>query len=136
MRSITFNAEVHKKGKKIYDAVMFAGNVGIYTGLKEGAYSVSQNTRAPNKHYVGLLENLVMLFTGQKEQSWIIRDALEKCDDYDCAYDMLRNKPFNALGYIILAGTKDDEGVVISRKRFGPAHEDFLNTTNGTWYLV
>mmetsp|Transcript_4953 Transcript_4953/g.7413 ORF Transcript_4953/g.7413 Transcript_4953/m.7413 type:complete len:401 (+) Transcript_4953:25-1227(+) len=136
MRDNTYRARFTKGGNYLYDAVMFAGNVGVYTGMKEGAFSISQNTRAPNKHYVGVIENLIMLFTGFREQSWIIRDSLESCGDWDCAYDKLRNEPFNALGYIILAGVKDDEGVVISRKRFGPAHEDFLNTTNGTWYVV
>jgi len=42
----------------------------------------------------------------------------------------------SSFGYNILAGVKDDEGVVISRNRFGPAHEDHLNSTNGTWFVV
>lgn len=46
-----------------------------------------------------------MMFGGYKEISWIIREALENCDDYDCAYDYLKNTEINALGYIILAGT-------------------------------
>lgn len=40
------------------------------------------------------------------------------------------------MGYLILAGVKDDEGVVISRNEFGPAHEDHLDSKNGTWFLV
>jgi len=77
-----------------------------------------------------------MMFGGYKEISWIIREALENCDDYDCAYDYLKNTEINALGYIILAGTQDDEGVVISRNRKGAAHEDHLNSTSDRWYLV
>jgi len=64
MRAITFNARFKKGGKFLYNSIMFAGNVGIYTGLKPGAFSVSQNTRAPNDHYIGLIENLIMFFTG------------------------------------------------------------------------
>jgi hypothetical protein len=77
-----------------------------------------------------------MMFGGYKEISWIIREALESCDDYECAYNYLKNTEINALGYIILAGTQDDEGVVISRNRKGAAHEDHLNSTSDRWYLV
>lgn len=41
MRDITFRARFVKNGEEKFDAVMFAGNVGIYTGIKKGAYSVS-----------------------------------------------------------------------------------------------
>jgi hypothetical protein len=115
---------------------MFAGVTGVYTGMKANAFSISENQRSPQKNEEGLVENLLMMFSGYKEISWLIRETFVKCDDYDCAYDHLRNTDINALGYIILAGTKDDEGVIISRLREGPAHEDHLNTTNGTWYLV
>jgi hypothetical protein len=71
-----------------------------------------------------------MMFGGYKEISWIVREALESCDDYDCAYNHLKTTEINALGYIILAGTKDDEGVIISRDRDGAAHEDHLNSTS------
>lgn len=41
MRKITFRARFFRKGKEIYEAVMFAGNLGVYTGIKHGAYSIS-----------------------------------------------------------------------------------------------
>jgi hypothetical protein len=59
---------------------------------------------------------------------------LDECDTWDCAHKRLSGDTINALGYIILAGVEKNEGVVISRSRFEPAHEDFLNETN--WYLV
>lgn len=43
MRKITFNARFIKDGKYKFDAVMFAGTIGLYTGFKEGAYSISEN---------------------------------------------------------------------------------------------
>jgi len=49
---------------------------------------------------------------------------------------MLQNEVICAPTYYILAGTKDYEGVVISRDQTGPAKGglQFLNET--TWYLV
>jgi len=66
----------------------------------------------------------------------MIRDTLEECEEFDCAYKNLKTKKINALGYLTIAGTKDDEGVVISRARFGTIHEDKLDTKNGKWYIV
>lgn len=40
------------------------------------------------------------------------------------------------MGYNTLAGIKGDEGVVISRDRFGPAHEDWLDSASGKWFVV
>ena len=77
-----------------------------------------------------------MVFTGFDEVSWLIRHVLETCDTYDCAYQAFKNDKINALSYIILAGTKKDEGVVISRDRLSTIHEDKLNATNGKWYVV
>ena len=65
-----------------------------------------------------------MLFSGFDEISWLIRNCLEKCETYECARKYLEKGKINALGYIILAGTKGDEGVVISRNRLNAAHVD------------
>jgi len=42
----------------------------------------------------------------------------------------------SSFGYNILAGVKNDEGVVISRGRYGALHEEHLNSSLGTWFLV
>lgn len=77
-----------------------------------------------------------MIAFGFTEQSWLIRTTLGECADYDCAHKKLAHTPVNALGYFTLAGTKGDEGVVISRNNWGPANERYLSEADGTWYLV
>jgi len=129
MRNITFSATFTRDGEYVYDAVLFAGNVGVYTAVKKGAFSVSENERFPHTEKKGALENMMMMFKGTQEISWLIRSTFETCDDYDCAYQKLGHEKICALGYIILAGTKDDEGVVVSRTRTGIAHEEHLNAT-------
>lgn len=138
MRTITFRSNYMRDGKLLFEAVQFAGNIGIYTGMRPDAFSISQNTRqhTAEDSPAMILVNVVMLFGGIQENSWIIRDALTNCADYQCAYEKLAHQPQPSFGYNILAGTKDDEGVVIARNRFGPAHESHLNAANGTWFLV
>jgi len=41
MAMMTYRAKYMKNGKYVYDAVMFAGTIGIYTGMKAGAFSIS-----------------------------------------------------------------------------------------------
>jgi hypothetical protein len=43
MRKVVYRAIFKKNGLYSFDAVMFAGTVGIYTGMKKGSFSVSEN---------------------------------------------------------------------------------------------
>ena len=131
---VVHEARFYKNGKHIFDSIMFAGNLGIYTGYKEGKFSISENQRFPNEHKSGLLLNMILSFTGFKEISWSIRDVLTNQESWDHAYSVLRDQPISALGYIILAGREHNEGVIISRNRFSEAHEERLNSTQ--WFLV
>ena len=46
MQKVTYNAKFVHGDKHSFDAVMFGGVVGTYTGMKKGAFSVSENQRA------------------------------------------------------------------------------------------
>uniref|UniRef100_A0A7S3IXY1 ceramidase n=1 Tax=Strombidium inclinatum TaxID=197538 RepID=A0A7S3IXY1_9SPIT len=115
---------------------MFSPVIGVYTGIRPGAFSLSVNLRGPRDHKIGLVENLIMTFAGYRELSWLTREALTECDSFDCAYHKIRDTPISALGYVILAGTEGDEGVVVTRNRLSVAHENHLNATAGKWYVV
>ena len=113
---------------------MFAGINGVFTGLKSGAFSISENDRQLYQGIIGEIENLILLFTGYPSISWIIRDAFINCNDFKCAEDYLSKTHIIADGYIILAGLEEDEGVIISRNRFNSAHIDRLDKDH--WYLL
>lgn len=49
---------------------------------------------------------------------------------------MLQNETISAPAYYILAGTKDYEGVVISRDYMAPAQGGLQFLNESTWYLV
>lgn len=48
MRRLSYEAHFMKNGKVVFKTVMFTGITGVYTGMREGAYSISENTRTPN----------------------------------------------------------------------------------------
>jgi hypothetical protein len=76
------------------------------------------------------------LLFGLEEASWLTRNALETCDDFECARSLLKNTWTNSLVYFTLAGTKDDEGVIISRNLHDVAHEEKLDVENGKWFIA
>ena len=73
---------------------------------------------------------------GRRPSTWLLRDVLEECDDYQCALKNLAYTPISSLAYYMLAGGDTDEGVVITRGFTGPAYFDFLDTENGKWYVA
>ena len=45
LRKDTYKAKFVRNGEYVFDAVMFGGTIGIYTGMKKGAFSISENQR-------------------------------------------------------------------------------------------
>ena len=131
-RTITYQAEFKRGDDHLFDAMMFAGNVGVYTGFKEGKFSISENQRWPNENKSGLLANLALDFLGFNEISWSIRNALTNLNTYEDAFAYLKDNKISALGYIILGGPTS--GAVISRNRMNAAHIEVLG--NGNKFLV
>ena len=66
MRNLTFEAKFMKGDKQVFDATMFAGINGVFTGIKKGAFSISLNNRKPSwrTNPIGLLLNIKGIFTG------------------------------------------------------------------------
>jgi len=43
MRDITYVAQFYRGDVFLFDAIMFAGDIGVYTGIKHGVFSASEN---------------------------------------------------------------------------------------------
>lgn len=100
LRKIGYNAVFVRDGKYSFDATMFAGFVGVYTGTKKNAFSISLNQRAFQKDADGRLENIFMMYSGYRQASIAIRETLDTCKDYACAYRDLRTRyDINAIAY-------------------------------------
>jgi len=75
-----------------------------------------------------------LIFKGYPEISWITRDALTNCDNFECALSYFVSTPIIAPGYLTVAGVKNYEGAIISRDKFGAAHIEMLS--NKSWTIV
>jgi len=113
---------------------MFGGMTGVWTAMKAGAFSLSVNERHLYEGPRQWLINFSLIFLGFPEISWIIRDAFLECEDFACAESLLSYAYVISPSYLTLAGTKNNDGVVITRDRWGVAHFDRLNETR--WYVL
>ena len=84
MRAILYEGRFYRGDEYVFEAVMFAGVNGVFTGMKSGAFSISLNNRKPSfrTDILGLLTNVGALFTGSQQISKLIRDTLIECGDY------------------------------------------------------
>lgn len=129
---ITYHGVFTKGGEVLYRGTMFAGCVGIYTGERPGAFAISQDTRHPLEP-MGQIKNLLRIFTGGTQQSLLIRQVLERKDNYaDALKDLTYRRTINA-GYFVISGLEGNEGAVISRDHDGPAHIDYLDDEH--WWV-
>jgi len=144
LRNIGYKAKFVRGDEEVHESTMFAGTVGVFTGMKPNAFSVSINQRTASsmKNYPEesrterIAYNIMGILAGFEEASWLTRYALENCTDFECARSILKNTWTNSLVYFALGGTKNDEGVVISRNLLDVAHEEKLDVNNGKWFIA
>ena len=108
MRNITFQGEFYKNGALLYTTVMYAGLNGVPTGWRD-EYSISINNRKPSNRTsaADLLENIGLIFMGYSQNMKLIRDTLQECSTYDCAFKKLAYTPQIAPSYFAIAGSKN-----------------------------
>jgi hypothetical protein len=49
LRNMTYKAEFYDGEHYRYEAMMFAGHMGVFTGFKKGGFSISENERTPTQ---------------------------------------------------------------------------------------
>ncbi|CAJ0948442.1 unnamed protein product, partial [Mesorhabditis belari] len=136
LKKILINVNYMKGGQVFYKGVTFAGHMGVLTGLKPHAFTLSTNSRAGSDWSL-LMDWFAGQENGRRELIWADRDVLEKANSYSEAIEYLSTTPLFAGGYFIVGGTKSGEGAVITRNANGTDHIEKIDTTkpNG-WYVL
>lgn len=139
LRNITVNVNFTKGGELLYQGTTFVGYVGLLTGMRPGAFSLSLNQR--NTHSGNLWDNLAeAIFHGAHSTAFLYRSLLESPLDYDNALHRLATTPLIAPGYHTIAGTHSGQGAVVSRSRntavdVWTIHKN-SSKQDGAWFLV
>ena len=135
LRDMTITVDFQQGGKTVYTGTTFAGMVGLMTGQKPHAYTITLDERDQGKWWMNAYESLIAGTHGIA--SLHIRDAIaDKEMDFESAVIYLADKPLIAPCYIIIGGTRPREGVVITRDRTAALDLWRLDAEHSRWYVV
>jgi len=137
LKNLTITAEYQKGGKPLFYATTFAGYVGVLSGMKPNAFSVSINTRYYPQH--GLKNFLYEVVAAVVEKnnslvSFLSRNVFTQENDWKSAVKGLSNGALIADVYYTVGGVGAYEGAVISRNRLNASDVWVLNASH--WYEV
>jgi len=137
LKNLTMTLEYQKGGKTLFYATSFAGYVGVLSGMKPNAFSISLNTRYYPQH--GLENFLYEIIAAIEEKnntlvSFLTRDVMMSESNWNSAVQHLSTGPLIADVYYIVGGVSVNEGAVISRNRLNASDVWVLNST--TWFEV
>jgi len=124
---------VDKQGNELFTATTFVGFLGIPTGMVKNKFSISINARDTGGN---IWDNLYEgLMDGGISPSYLTRKILEKRLDFDEAVKTLATTHIIAPIYYIIAGCKNNEGVVLTQNRRRNDDAWYLSIPE-RWYLV
>ena len=66
-RKVLYIARFHRGEKFLYEASMFAGVVGVYTGYRPNAFAIAINERTSKESSLPLMGNIGMIWSGAGE---------------------------------------------------------------------
>ncbi|KAI1718773.1 linear amide c-N hydrolase, choloylglycine hydrolase family domain-containing protein [Ditylenchus destructor] len=140
LKKITLNIDYMRGGNLLFKGTTFAGHVGIITGMKPNAFTVSINSKI-KPDLKNLMHWLASMFTERKSDSthfvmWSEREAMVNCDTYEEAKLYLSNVKLIAGCYFILGGRYSGEGVVIVRTADVTQEYVELEPEKGKWFLL
>lgn len=133
LQNITLIANFQKGGKTIYTGTTYAAYVGLLTGQRPHQFSISLDQRSAGEMWMNIATAL--LFRNASIVSFVIRNTLENEKSFKDAYDVLTKTIFIAPSYLIMAGAKSGEGVVITRNRIVTRDSWKLDPPK-QWFLV
>ncbi|RNA05909.1 acid ceramidase-like [Brachionus plicatilis] len=137
LRPLIMNINYTKGGELKYKTVTFFGFVGLITGVKPNAFSVSVNERFnANGGYIGLFEWFLNINRKQAWTTLVARDCFENDDmDFNHVVKTLANTPLIAPVYYIIAGPVKQQGAIVTRDR-AKAVDVWLLGSNNTWFIA
>lgn len=83
-----YQASFYRNGKFVYEWVNGAGSIGAVTGIKNGKFAISLNARNNRTLFDNVYE---MLIKGAMSPTYLIRETLEKAENYLEAKEILIN---------------------------------------------
>jgi hypothetical protein len=121
LKKLTIQLEFQRNGKTVFTGTTWAGYIGILTGMKARAFSVSINYR--QTHYgitspkMSFIRNIYRCILGYWPIGYLVRDVLDSDSNYKKAVKKFMAAELISPTYITVCGTRKNQGMVISRNR-------------------
>jgi N-acylethanolamine-hydrolysing acid amidase len=119
------------QGKVVYSGITFAGYIGILTGQKPLAYTVSLDERDKGFEWENIFQLLLAKTT---PVGFFLRSLLANEDsNFDYAIQQISKVEMIAPAYIIVGGIQKGEGAVVTRARTEALDVWKINTSEGRY---
>ena len=134
LANLTVRFKFWRNGTLLYEGDGEAGYLGLVTGLRHNGFGVSINERKKGDPLLTIYE---VLFKKTFSVPYFIRKVLENAETFDQAVEMFSKEEFGAPCYLIVSGVNKDEGVVITRDRYGVNNISRIDTmVKDQWFIV
>lgn len=119
LKNLTIQVEYQSKGKTLFHATTFAGYVGVLSGMRPNAFSISVDTRNYPNGIGELFYEVIAAITEKNASlvSFLTRHVLTKISDFEGAVQNLSKDELIADVYYIVGGVSANQGAVITRNR-------------------
>lgn len=137
LKNLALQAEYQKGGKTMFHVTTFAGYVGVLSGMKPGAFSISINTRDYPAGFFQLFYEIIAAITEKNATlvSFLTRNVLTRVNNFEDAIKNLGDDLLIADVYYIVGGVSANQGAVISRNRHN-ASDVWRLQTPSRWFEV
>jgi len=132
LKPLTINLEFQTQGRTVFRSASWAGFVGVLTGMRPGAFSVSINyKRTIGASPISILRNFYEGAFGAWPIAFLVREILTTCKDFSSALGSFSCSSLMSPVYITLCGVRPSEGAVLTRKREGEERATWLLHSHG-----
>uniref|UniRef100_A0A8K9UVV7 Acid ceramidase n=1 Tax=Oncorhynchus mykiss TaxID=8022 RepID=A0A8K9UVV7_ONCMY len=133
---LVVNIDFQRGNKTVFKSTNFAGYVGMLTGIKPHAFTLTMNERfSLDGGYIGIVEWIL----GHRDGMWmsfLTRSVLENATSYEEAKNLLAQTKLLAPAYFILGGNQTGQGCVITRSRVLSLDIWEIELKLGRWYVL
>uniref|UniRef100_A0A8C8CKK3 Acid ceramidase n=1 Tax=Oncorhynchus tshawytscha TaxID=74940 RepID=A0A8C8CKK3_ONCTS len=136
LKPLVVNIDFQRGNKTVFKSTNFAGYVGMLTGIKPHAFTLTMNERfSLDGGYIGIVEWIL----GHRDGMWmsfLTRSVLENATSYEEAKNLLAQTKLLAPAYFILGGNQTGQGCVITRSRVLSLDIWEIELKLGRWYVL
>ncbi|XP_060069474.1 N-acylethanolamine-hydrolyzing acid amidase-like [Ylistrum balloti] len=134
LRNITVFIDFQKNNQTVYSGVTYAGYIGLMTGQRPKAFTITADERDIGSWWMNFLIGIIQ--RDAVPVSFLIRDTLEQSTNYEIAVNKLAYTTTMASVYYIVAGVNPGEGTVITKGREVPIDIWTIDPTKNKWFEV